>query len=412
MPNENSTNGYNDTKPSSWWGEIAAKYQLAPQPLRESEEKLPSKKILANLYPQLIQIIPERQEIWLQSEVAKAFCHWANPDYNRVQQQHLIRTIDQITQEWHQRQQLGEYCWTINPPKPLHQDFQSHQKANSLRVLSPHERIELLDKPNCTLLRLWMTDRYAFLFCLENGLFGFPHPESLTARRAEISLDAEPLCDTNLHPDYGFFPYQSALKILAQTPSIEVIEHMLEQWEELIAPYLEESGNSTIEPKLAVTYALDALGYRSPYWQENTPVVSLNPDEIADNHTNSRTVSKAVRTTVEFAGVDLELFMLPNGEYFASQTSASASLDKDNTSIMRFSTSSALKALLGKEFELSSLTVTGSNKPIKAVPLEVVSAYWMHWCGKGDAKAKQLVGGLIKRTLRDVADEAFGIKQV
>ena len=178
-------------------GEIAAKYQLAPQPLRESEEKLPSQKILANLYPQLIQIIPERQEIWLQSEVAKAFCHWANPDYNRVQQQHLIRTIDQITQEWHQRQQLGEYCWTINPPKPLHQDFQP-QEANSLRVLSPHERIELLDKPNCTLLRLWMTDRYAFLFCLENGLFGFPHPESLTARRAEISLDAEPLCDPNL----------------------------------------------------------------------------------------------------------------------------------------------------------------------------------------------------------------------
>ena len=218
--------------------------------------------------------------------------------------------------------------------------------------------------------------------------------------------------DPNLHPDYGFFPYQSALKILAQTPSIEVIEHMLEQWEELIAPYLEESGNSTTEPKLAITHALDALGYRSPYWQENTPVVSLNRDEIADNYTNSGTVSKAVRTTVEFAGVDLELFMLPNGEYFASQTSASASLDKDNTSIMRFSTSSALKALLGKEFELRSLTVTGSNKPIKAVPLEVVSAYWMHWCGKGDAKAKQLVGGLIKRTLRDVADEAFGIKQV
>ena len=102
--------------------------------------------------------------------------------------------------------------------------------------------------------------------------------------------------------------------------------------------------------------------------------------------------------------------MLPNGEYFASQTSTSDSLNKHHSSIAQFCHSSSSKSMLGKGFELRNLTITDSNKPIKAVPLEVVSAYWMHWCGKGDAKAKQLVGGLIKRTLHDVADEAFGIK--
>lgn len=345
--------------------EIATKHHIPPQPRLNITDNSPQSQILASLYPQLIQIIPERKEIWLQSEVAKAYCLWATPDYNRIKQQDLIRTINLATKDWQQRQQLREYCWTINPPQPLHQGFLPNIDSISLRVLFPHERAELLDKSNCTLLRLWMTDSYAFLFCLENGLLGFPNPNSLSERLAKISLDTKPLIDPNLYPNYGFFTYQSALKILSETPSVELIQEMLEQWQQLILPYLEQSDNSTMEAKLAVTNALDALSYRSPYWQEN--VVSFHPDEVADNQ-GSGEVSKAVRTTVEFAGATLELFMLPNGEYFASQTSTSASLGKDNTSIMRFSTSNAVKSMLGRRFELCSLTITDSKNPLKQYP--------------------------------------------
>ncbi len=124
-------------------------------------------------------------------------------------------------------------------------------------------------------------------------------------------------------------------------------------------------------------------------------------------------VSKAQRTTVELVGISLELFMMPNGDYFASQTSASATLNKHPESISEFCQSNSVKALLGNGFEFRKieLTVSDSNKPIKAIPLDVLAAYWRHWDRKGNPIATTLVNGLLKRSLTEVADVAFGVKR-
>lgn len=103
--------------------------------------------------------------------------------------------------------------------------------------------------------------------------------------------------------------------------------------------------------------------------------------------------------------------MLPDGSYYASQTSASASINKDRSSMLHFLASNSLKTLLNKDFECCTLTVTDSHKPIKAIPLDVLALYWRHWDRKGDPIAATLVNGLIQKSLLEVADEAFGVQR-
>lgn len=122
---------------------------------------------------------------------------------------------------------------------------------------------------------------------------------------------------------------------------------------------------------------------------------------------------KARRCILNLANIELTVFQVPDGSYRLSQSEVAGVIAKQAYSIWQFSRSKHVKSLLaqGCEFCIDlELAVEGSNKPIIPIPLELAALYWQHWNHKGNAIATALVNALLKRSLNDLADEAFGVK--
>jgi len=121
-------------------------------------------------------------------------------------------------------------------------------------------------------------------------------------------------------------------------------------------------------------------------------------------------VYKAQRRVVQIGDIPLEVAMLPDGSYCLSQTQVSAAVEKPEISIRRFRQTKRLEALLGKTLQFDTLTVEGANKPIVPVTPELAGLYWYKCAVQGNKKAQALVIALLKRSLYDIADRAFGIE--
>ncbi len=119
---------------------------------------------------------------------------------------------------------------------------------------------------------------------------------------------------------------------------------------------------------------------------------------------------KAQRRTIHIGEISLEVAMLPDGSYRLSQTEVAGVIDKGESSIRSFRSSKLFKGLLGKASQSAEQAVSGSNKPIVPVSLELAALYWQKWASVGNSKALALIVALIKRSLYDLASEAFGLK--
>jgi hypothetical protein len=119
--------------------------------------------------------------------------------------------------------------------------------------------------------------------------------------------------------------------------------------------------------------------------------------------------TKAVRATVSIAGISVEVFRMPSGEYVMSQTQVAETVNKDQIYIRRFLDEKQLQALPGNGFKLDKITVEGSKKPINAVPTEIVSAFWGKEAGKGNDKALMLVIACAEEAIQRRCDNAFGV---
>jgi len=120
--------------------------------------------------------------------------------------------------------------------------------------------------------------------------------------------------------------------------------------------------------------------------------------------------SKAQRRTIHIGEISLEVAMLPDGGYRLSQTEVAGLIDKGESSIRSFRSSKLFKGLPGKASQSAEQAVSGSNKPIVPVSLELAALYWQKWASVGNSKALSLIVALIKRSLYDRASEAFGLK--
>jgi len=120
--------------------------------------------------------------------------------------------------------------------------------------------------------------------------------------------------------------------------------------------------------------------------------------------------SKAQRRTIHIGEISLEVAMLPDGSYRLSQTEVAGVIDKGESSIRSFRSSKLFKGLRGKASQSAEQAVSGSNKPIVPVSLELAALYWQKWASVGNSKALALIVALIKRSLYDRASEAFGLK--
>jgi len=124
---------------------------------------------------------------------------------------------------------------------------------------------------------------------------------------------------------------------------------------------------------------------------------------------------RAVRATVQIGNLTVDGFQLPDGSYRMSQTQAAVSVGKPEINARRFLDSRAIKALLGKGYTPDSLEIESTleqkrgQSRFNALPLEVVTAYWLSQAGEGNKQALSLVWALLTETLERRFDTAFGV---
>jgi len=123
---------------------------------------------------------------------------------------------------------------------------------------------------------------------------------------------------------------------------------------------------------------------------------------------------RAVRASVQIGSLTVDGFMLPDGSYRMSQTQAAECAGKPEINARRFLDSKAIKALLGQGYTPDTIEIESSEQirgqgRFNALPLEVVTAYWLTQAGEGNKQALSLVWALLTETLERRFDEVFGV---
>jgi hypothetical protein len=129
--------------------------------------------------------------------------------------------------------------------------------------------------------------------------------------------------------------------------------------------------------------------------------------------------SKAKRAAVAIGSLEVDVFMLPDGSYRMSQAQASETIDEPPVYALRFLRSNDSKALLGEDYtdykpdsiEVENASNTRGQTRINALPLDVVTAYWLTRAYKGNKKAFVLIWALLTESLERRCDHVFGIER-
>lgn len=120
---------------------------------------------------------------------------------------------------------------------------------------------------------------------------------------------------------------------------------------------------------------------------------------------------KAVKKTVQVAGLSVDVFQMPDGSYVYSMTSAAKAIGKADNSFLQFRSSKRPEALAIKALPFLQVSYEGHHIPIKAVPGEALNIYWSYWMTKGSVEAGALVTALATEALTRRADAAFSVTQ-
>ena len=128
---------------------------------------------------------------------------------------------------------------------------------------------------------------------------------------------------------------------------------------------------------------------------------------------------KAQRATVQIGPLSVDGFQMPDGSYRMSQAGAAECIGTTPQNASNFLRSKAFKALQSGEstdqtFEVieveSSQQATGGTR-INAVSLDVVWAFWLYQCFRGNKQAYNLLAALGLETLERRFDAAFGVER-
>ena len=126
-------------------------------------------------------------------------------------------------------------------------------------------------------------------------------------------------------------------------------------------------------------------------------------------------MEKAKRATMQLGDRELEVFRLPDGSYWFSQTEVATCVGKAEISFRRFSTSKWLKSLPGMDSEsvgFEKIQREGeAGAAIRGVPLVVASAYWLKEAIAKNKQAQSLTWACMTETLARRADAAFGVER-
>jgi hypothetical protein len=131
------------------------------------------------------------------------------------------------------------------------------------------------------------------------------------------------------------------------------------------------------------------------------------------------TNDKAQRATVQIGSLSVDGFQMPDGSYRMSIAGAAESVGLIRRNAFEFLRSKAAKQLLGEGFtgSISEVEVESSQSQsrgqsrIQAIPLAVVSKYWLWQSYRGNKQAFALVDALLEESLERRFDEAFGVER-
>ena len=123
---------------------------------------------------------------------------------------------------------------------------------------------------------------------------------------------------------------------------------------------------------------------------------------------------KATRANVQIGSLEVDGFMLPDGSYRMSQTQVAECIGDDAVYARNFLRSKTLKALKGETytpetFDVDPVSQARGQTRIQGWSLEIVFAYWVYRCFKGNKRAFSLVLALGSESLERRFDNAFGV---
>ena len=121
--------------------------------------------------------------------------------------------------------------------------------------------------------------------------------------------------------------------------------------------------------------------------------------------------NKAVKSTVNYNGIELEVYQLPSGEYHLSKTQVGKAINKHRESLSDFVNGSSQEALPYKGFSPIQIQIEGNNATFHSIPLNMAAAYWTYWASKGNTVAQALVATSVVESLTRLCDNAFGHKR-
>lgn len=124
--------------------------------------------------------------------------------------------------------------------------------------------------------------------------------------------------------------------------------------------------------------------------------------------------TKAKRASIQIAGIEVEIFQLPNGDYIMSQTQVAETVEVHKFLISRFLGEKQAEGKLGKDYRSHKISTIndsfgrgGNNNPIKAIPINIASEFWTLQAFKGNTKAQALVAACMQQALQRRCDTAF-----
>jgi hypothetical protein len=119
----------------------------------------------------------------------------------------------------------------------------------------------------------------------------------------------------------------------------------------------------------------------------------------------------AKKATIQYGGINLEVYQLPNGSYtFSKSQSAYAIGEKrGNSSVNDFIQGNSPEALSIKGLHANEISIGQGSLSIKATPLKIVLAYWTFHAQKGNIKAQALLMSGTEEVINRLADTVFGV---
>lgn len=126
--------------------------------------------------------------------------------------------------------------------------------------------------------------------------------------------------------------------------------------------------------------------------------------------------ARARRAIIQLGNIEVEGFQLPDGSYRMSQSQTAEIVGKDESNARKFLSSKGVKALLGKAYTPGKIEVEPGDQirgqtRINALPLAVVSAFWVWECSRGNKRALALVMAMTLETLERRFDAAFDVER-